>query len=48
MKVQNCRFKNTYTFQHGKKKMTMVPRPDVLDLKLKKTVGSYLLHRIPS
>lgn len=46
-KVQQCRFKNPYTFQHGKKK-TMVPRPHVLDLKFKKFVGPHLLYCIPS
>lgn len=28
--------------------MTMVPYPDMFDLKLKKTTGLYLLHRILS
>lgn len=46
-KAQHYRFKN-YTFKHGKKKMTMVTYPDVPNLKLKKTVGSYLLHYIMS
>lgn len=45
-KAQPCEFKNT-TFQHGKK-VTMVPCLDVLYMKLKKTVGSYLLHHMLS
>lgn len=45
-KTKYCGFKNTYSFQQGKKKITMIPCQDVLKVKLKKTVCSYLLHRV--
>jgi len=46
-KAQYCGFKNTYSFQQGRTKITMIPCKDTLEVKLKKTIESFLLHRIP-
>lgn len=37
----------THSFLHDKEMVIMVLCPDMGNIKLKKTVGSYLLHRIP-